>query len=980
MGPGKRIPLLENTTQQASENVTTFNDYACHELDQENLIKSGRQWFGEIFDVITEYTIPFEFPNLQPGSLVYMKTGVVARSTVNSTFSITCSGNTVSANVTAISTNYNSQFARKTIVSNEFQPSGTGLDVRIRYNKPTSSSLGWLDFIEINTRRQLMLSSDQMPFRDAQSTGIGRIAEFTLRNSTSNVRIWDVTDPANVSLVDAKLNGSNLVFRLPSDTLRDFIAYTGKSFYTPEFIEKVTNQNLHGLEQPDLVIVAHPLFLDQAGRLGQYHNDTDGMRVVIVTPQEVYNEFSSGTPDISAMRDFVKMFYDRSDSGNEPKYLLLFGDGSYDNKNRMPSNSNFILTYQSDESLHPVVSYVTDDFFGFLDDGEGTNETDMLDIGVGRLPVATAEEAINAVDKIVHYSTPSGEVMGDWQNQVCFVADDEDSNIHLIQAEGLAVYVDTTYQDYNVNKIYLDSYTEVSTPGGKRYPDVNKAISDQVEQGALIINYTGHGGEVGWAHERVLELSDINNWRNINNMPVFVTATCEFSRFDDPERVSAGEYVFLNPNGGGLALFSTSRATFGSPNYNLNRSFYTYAFDRIDGQFPTMGDIIMLSKRESGSDNNGRKFVLLGDPAQRLAYPESNIVTTSINRHSLTADPDTISALSEVTLTGEIHDDNGTLLSGFNGTIHTTVFDKPLTILTLANDGGDPRAFELRKSLLYKGKTSVTAGKFEVTFIVPKDIAYKYGFGKISYYAEDGNTDAHGYNRNIIVGGYNKDITIDMLGPEIKLYMNDEYFINGGITDQNPVLLGIVSDESGINTVGNGIGHDITAVLDDKNEDVKVLNDYYEADLNTFKTGSIRYPYIGLSEGNHRIKLKVWDGFNNSSEASIDFVVKLSDNFTIRDLINYPNPFRDYTQFTFEHNKTEQNLDIEIQIFSFTGQLVRSVKSSVFANGYRIAPIMWDGSDENGNRVSDGMYIYRARVYSNDGGYAEESAKLILSR
>jgi hypothetical protein len=980
LGPGKRISPEENTTSQITDQVSSFNDFATHELDQVNLIKSGRQWFGELFDMITEYTVPFEFPNIDQNSTVYLKAGLVARSTAVSSFTVNADGHVVTTSVTSISTSYNSQYAKKAVAVNEFLPSGPAVNVKVRYNKSTSSSIGWLDFIELNVRRHLIMSGDQMSFRDVQSIGNGKVSEFTVGNGAGDVKIWEVTDPVNVRLVDATLSGGNLVYRLATDILREFIAFNGKSYYSPEFTESVVNQNLHGLGQTDLIIVSHPLFLEQARALGQHHADLDGLRFIVVTPQEIYNEFSSGAQDISAIRDFVKMFYDRSPSGNEPRYLLLFGDGSYDNMNRMPSNTNFIPTYQSDESLYPVASYVTDDYYGFLDDGEGTNESDMLDIGVGRLPVASIEEAQAAVDKIFHYSIPSDKVMGDWRNNVCFIADDEDSNIHFIQAEGMANYVDTAYPDYNVNKIYLDSYKQISTPGGERYPDVNKAINDQVEQGTLIINYTGHGGEVGWAHERILEISDINNWRNFDNMPVFVTATCEFSRFDDPGRVSAGEYVFLNPHGGGLALFTTSRATFGTPNYNLNKSFYTFAFNKIDGNFPTMGDIIMLSKRESGSDNNGRKFVLLGDPAQRLAYPRENIITSTVNYRAVSSEPDTLCALSEVIITGMITDDQGRMISDFNGTIHTSVFDKPLVISTLANDGDQPRTFEIRKSLLYKGKTTVTDGEFSLNFIVPKDIAYKYGNGKISYYAENGITDANGYNDNIIIGGFNKNITLDQIGPEIKLFMNDEYFHDGGMTNENPVLLAIVDDESGINTVGNGIGHDITAILDDKNEDIKVLNDFYESDLNTYKSGSVRYPFFGLSEGHHQIKFKIWDVFNNSSEETINFVVRGSDSFTIGDMINYPNPFRDYTNFSFEHNNADQILDVTIDIFSITGQRVKTIRSSGYAEGYRIAPIRWDGTDDNGFRLRAGIYLYRTEIRSNGGEYAEKSAKLVIYR
>lgn len=980
LGPGKRITTESNSTLEPTDTVATYNDYASHELDAVNLIKSGRQWFGEVFDALTEYSFPFNFPDINRTSQASVKAVVVAHSTTNSSFTVSCDGHVASTSITAISTLYDSQYARSGVINDEFLPGGDQLNVTVRYNKPLVESIGWLDYLEVNVRRQLKMSGDQMPFRDAQSMGNARVATFILDNAASGITVWDLTDPLNIKKVDAVPKGNTLTFRLLTDTLREFIAFNGHSYFTPEFVEKVPNQNLHGLGQTDMVIVAHPLFWDQALRLAQHHADADGLNVVVVTPQQIYNEFSSGSQDVAAIRNFMKMFYDRAATGNEPRYLLLFGDGSYDNKNRMADNTDFIPTYQSNESFQPVVSYVTDDFYGMLDDGEGTGESDIIDLGIGRLPVTDPDEAKTAVDKIIYYSTASKDVMGDWRNMICFVADDEDNNLHLDQADNLANYIDTVYPEYNINKIYLDSYKEISTPGGQRYPDVNQAITDQVEQGALIMNYTGHGGEVGWAHERILELTDINSWKNINNMPIFITATCEFSRFDDPERVSAGEYVFLNPNGGGLALFSTSRPTYGSPNYMLNKSVYTYAFDKIDGKFPTMGDVFMLSKRENGSDNNGRKFILLGDPAQRLAYPQENIVTTTINFREITSIPDTIHALSEVVINGKVTDEHGNLLSGFNGIITTTVYDKPQEVSTLANDGGATRTFEVRKSILYKGKTTVTNGEFNLSFLVPKDIAYRYGYGKISYYAENGITDANGYTTNIVIGGYNHDYAVDDQGPTIYLYMNDSLFVNGGITDENPFLFAKVSDSSGINTVGNGIGHDITAILDNNSNDPRILNIYYESDINTYKSGTILYPFVGLSEGHHTIRLKVWDAFNNSSEATVDFIVRLSGGFSIEHLINYPNPFRDYTDFTFEHNKANRNLDIDIRIFSLAGKMIWETRKTVFADGYRSQPIRWNGCNQNGAITDNGVYIYHVTVTSDDGQHAEKSGKLIVSR
>ncbi len=980
LGPGKRIRPVESTTEPVTDQVTSFNDYASHEVDDVNLIKSGREWLGEVFDVVTEYPFLFEFANIDKSTPVKIKTSLVARSTVSSSFRVQASDEAQVVSISPILSTYNSLYARGAVTTMECQPTVPQVEVKIKYNKTTATSVGWLNYLELNARRLLQFTGNQLSFRDARSSGPGRIAEFTLSNASSTVTIWDVSNRADVLAVQPKSSGSSLVFRLPTDSIREFVAFSGNDFPAVTFMQKVANQDLHSINQHNYIIIAPEVFLEPAERLAQFHRDNNGLSAIVVPLASIYNEFSSGMQDITAIRDFIKMIYDRAGEGHEPKYLLLFGDGSYDNKDRLSGNTNLIPTYQSVESFSPVISFVTDDYYGCLDDGEGTAEDDMLDIGVGRLPVATIDEANVAVDKIIHYATASSRVMGDWRNVVSFVADDEDSNIHLDDADNLAAYVDSNYSVYNVTKIYLDSYVQVSTPGGQRYPDVNEAINDQVEKGALIVNYTGHGGEVGWAHERVLELADINSWTNYDRLAIFVTATCEFSRFDDPARTSAGEWVFLNPDGGGLALFTTTRATFGSPNFTLNKSFYTYAFRKIDGRFPTMGDIILYSKRQSGSNNNGRKFVLLGDPAQRLAYPEYNIVATTINSSPAGSQPDTIHALSTVTITGEIRDAAEEILRGFNGTLSTTVYDKPQTVITLANDGGNPRDFSIQKSILYKGKSEVVNGEFSLTFMVPKDIAYKYDFGKISFYAEDGTADANGLYDNIIIGGFDETATPDVTGPEISLFMNNVYFRDGGITDENPVLLALVKDKSGINTVGNGIGHDIIAVMDENTDALKVLNDYYQADLNTFQSGVVTYPYFNLTEGKHQIRLKVWDAFNNSSEAVIHFIVKNADEMVMEDPLNYPNPFSDRTWFTYELNHHSENMKIEILIFNTLGQMVRSISREVDANGYRPEPIEWDGRDQNGDLVPGGLYVYRIRVRDASGAASENANKLIIIR
>jgi hypothetical protein len=980
-GPGRRIVPGPNTSLATTDIVNQFDDYDLHEKDLVNLIMSGRQWLGESFDIQTSYTFNFNFPNIISGSDINIHTGFAARSLETSSFTLSAAGSSWGVPVEYITNDANTAYAKGASNTKIVSAAGSALDVSVRYNKPLSSALGWLDYLEINVRRALTFSGGHMLFRDSRSAQPGHIAQFVLSNVSQAVKVWDVTDPLSVVKVQTEIQGNNLSFRIPSDSIREFAAFDGTSFVPMSIIGKISNQDLHAQRGFNFLIICPAIFSDQAYRLATYHATTDGLRPFVVDPQLIYNEFSSGVQDITAIRDYIKMLYDLGDGTDTLSYVLLFGDGSYDNQNRVSENTNFIPTYQSPESFHPVNSYVTDDYYGYLDNGEGNGAYDMLDIGIGRLPVKSIDEAREAVDKILHYDSHTPAVMGDWRNVVCFVADDEDDNSHIDQAEQLAAYINNTQANYVLDKIYLDAYSQISAPGGQRYPDVNKAIDQRVEKGALVVNYTGHGGEVGWAHERVLEISDINSWKNFDRLPVFLTATCEFSRFDDPGRTSAGELVFLNPHGGGIALFTTTRATYGSPNFSLNKSFYHYAFYTNEaGEHLRMGDLLLKSKRESGSDPNGKKFILLGDPALRMAYPEQKIETSSVNSHPIEEGADTIRALSHVIINGRITNRSGQTSTGFNGTITPTVFDKLTSLSTLANDGGSKYAFNLQKSILYRGTAEVKNGLFSFSFIVPRDIAYQYDFGRINYYASDTNSDAAGSFKNIVVGGFDEDIQMDENGPVINMFMNDDRFVSGGITDENPALFAQITDENGINTLGNGIGHDIVAVLDNESDKPLILNDYYQAETNTFRAGQINFPFYNLSAGLHTLTLKAWDVFNNSSEAYIEFIVKPSSSFALGEVLNYPNPFSEYTYFTFEHNQPEMEMIVAIDIFDLSGKKMHTISGINVAGGYKADPIRWNGNSDNGTPLSAGMYIYRISATTANGQQQYGSGKLVVIR
>ncbi len=985
-GLGKRIGTESSVSDPATLTATTFNDYAFYEKDDKNLAKTGREWWDQqYFDITTVRNYAFSFPNIDGAQKVTLTCNLAARSTVGSSaFTIAAQGNSLlTVTIPSTSGTFDDDFAKQVTSSASFLTANPAIDIRLSYLKSSSSSVGYLNYIEVNAIRNLIMNGSQMSFRSATATSQGAVTEFVVSSNGQNLRFWDVTSIDNIRELNAVKTGNDYVFRVATGTLREFIAYDGSSFAAPSFTGKVENQNLHATQSVDYIIVTHPLFLDEAERLAQFHREQSQFSVLVTTPEKIYNEFSSGAQDITAIRDFVRMMYNKAEPGKEPAYLLLFGDASYDYKDRIQNNTNFVPSYASVESFNPVSSFVADDYFGKLKENEGQSAAGNMVIGIGRFPVATLAEARSAVDKVIHYSTNAQAVMSDWRNVITFVADDqnEGNNMFIEDSEDIAKGIENQYKSYNVDKIYSDAYTMVSTPGGARYPEVNEVINKRVEKGCLIMNYIGHGGEVGWAHERILEVPDIKAWRNFNNMPVFVTATCEFSRFDDPERTSAGEWVFLNSNGGGISLFTTTRLTFAYTNKTLLDRFYQYLFVKYQGKYPRMGDLIREAKDSLGSAPNIHSFVLLGDPAMKIAYPDLNVVTTSINTRENNSAPDTLKALSVITIQGEVRDASGSRQDDFSGTIFPTVYDKPSEIWTKANYGyDDPVRFFLRKNPVYKGKVEVADGRFSFSFIVPKDIALQYGIGKISYYARSAETDASGFDENIQVGGYNNEAPVDDQGPELSLFINDFHFVSGGITNSKPTLIAVMSDSSGINTVGNGIGHDITAILDNKTTTPMILNDYYVSDLNTFKSGVIQYPLSQLEDGLHTITVKVWDVYNNSTESAIDFLVVSSAEFAFQHLINYPNPMRDQTTFCWETNQVNQTLEVEIRIFSLWGDLVKVISQTIESQGYRNVSIHWDGTQDSGRKISTGTYIYQVRLKIPDGTIKSQSSKLVVIR
>ncbi len=992
---GKRI-LKDTVELNHNFLVSTFNDYAFHEKDSINLLKSGKEWYGEYFNYVKTYSFLFPFPDIVENSKVKIKSNIAARNTVPTVFNVNSGNFMRSVVVSAIPGQYTADYARFSTDTFSFVANNPVVNLNI--SMETEASIGWLNFFDVNCERQLKFSGHQLAFRNTESILPGRITRFDLDYSFLGTKIWDVSDPFNAKekAIAFFLNNPGIVSR--TDSLMEFIAFDSLQYLHPVFIDKIKNQNLHALQPKELIILAYPDFVSQAERLALLHEQYDQISSLIVTPQEIYNEFSSGIQDVSAIKNFMRMLYFKAQySGVKPKYLLLIGDGSYDYKNRISENTNFIPTYESNNSLMPTSSYLSDDYFGLLDSSDAFLCNGNLDIGIGRFPCVKVDEVKAIVDKIEkylkrdsHYSELNGctlfesDVHGDWRNTVCFIGDDEDNNLHLSQANDLATIVDTTALNINVRKIYLDAYKQQTNSSGQTYPEVNKLINDQVNQGALLINYTGHGGEDSWAEEKIIQFSDIYKWKNLTNLPVFVTATCEFSRFDDPSRHSAGELILTKQDGGGIGLFTTTRLAFSNSNFSLNKSFYKFAFKRDSlGNYFRMGDIIRLAKVDNNSIVNVRNFVLLGDPALQLSYPQNIVKTLTINGVNAELFSDTLKQGSIVSVTGLVEDYFGNQLSDFNGTLYPTVFDQKEWMTTLGNDPQSiPYNFTVQDKALYKGKVTVQSGEFAFSFIIPKDIAPTSGSCKISYYAEDKKTNATGYfeTTGLILCGSDTYAFTDTVGPLIQPFLNNTAFVPGGVTDPNPLLKIYLSDVSGVNAFNVGIGHEIVCELDSDSYTSIILNNYFEPDFNSYQSGWVSFPLKNLEFGKHQVLLKAWDLMNNYSEKSFEFIVSPPADLSIRKIAVYPNPFSDKTYFYFEHNQPCCEMNLQIDICSLSGQKVKQLNKTIIAGTEGIVIQEWDGTSDNGSNLSNGMYVFRLKAQSADGSYMERSGKLVISR
>ncbi len=984
---GKRISSKpDGSNLVADSSFNWFNYFEYHEDEKENICQQGRTLLGEKFDQTLSYSFNHNLPNISSNSPLLVKYQVGSVSAVPNSIVLKANANTTDiANMSSLFTP-DACFVESGLRTIQV-PNASILQLQFSYNKPISSSKAWLDFYEIHCARNLIYSESFMDFRNINSKS-SSIAEYRLSNLPNSAQIFDVSDPLNPQLQNVFSLNSELLFRdQPQGKVKEY-ALTDGNYLSPVFEEQVANQDLHGLGNFQFVIISAPEFIDAANDLASWHRTRDNLEVLVVTPQQIYNEFSSGSQDISAIRDFLKLvYYKNTNPLNQLRYAMFMGDASYDYKNKLGFKSNFVPVYESDAKMNiPLYEdyYCSDDFFGYLDPLDGKWEDEQkLEIAVTRLPVASVAEANNMVEKIKHYKDKAS--LGAWRNAVTLVADDADAEWEkdfVLDFESISRNIDTSFKNLNVRKVYLDAFKQENLSGSQRYPEAQAAIKKEFEQGTLIFNYVGHGGEEYLATEKVIDIPLITSLKNANNLPVFFTATCEFSRYDDAKRKSAGEYVINQPNGGAVAMFTTVRIVYAGANAELTKYFWSNcAYIKQNGKWPTLGEVYKKLKNRGDQNSNDRRFTLFADPALVMDYPEQVIKIDSINNAGISSQSDTLKALSKVTFVGHVEDVFGAKQTGFNGSIFPIVYDKQSTFKTLSNDlPNEEIPFKLYSSVLYKGENSVVNGDYRFSFVVPKDINYNYGFGKISLYAENQATDATGHFLDFMVGGTSNSSAQDVKGPEIELFVDDYSFVSGGLTDNSPLLLARVFDENGINTSGIGIGRDIIAIIDKGTAQEKrfVLNSFYSAKLNSYTTGDIRYQLDGLADGKHTYTLKVWDVYNNSSEATIDFVIKNNAQFSIQHVYNYPNPFNNNTSFLFDHNRAGANLHVVITVMTISGKVMKTIDETFNNAEAHISDIHWNGRDEYDDKPAKGVYIYRIVVTTDDGQKAEKVEKLVI--
>ncbi|KQR93444.1 hypothetical protein ASG01_09680 [Chryseobacterium sp. Leaf180] len=1005
-GAGKRVQNVDGNLP--ANLISRFDNYQVINNDQRNLIKVGRTWV-EDQSFITDKAATFTLASpAQPGDQIYYRTRIVGfRSQNNSLIFNINNQNPSTVNFPPNQQNVNNDFFASVYTGTLTGVSGNQLTFNYKPNIAANpNGVIYLDYAEVIYKEDLKFNGSQLSFRDySVVSGSGINYGFTMSNATAAEQVWDVTDITNANRRVNKATGSgsfNFGYIASNTSFNnEFVAFRADGAFAPQFVEKIGNQNLSALQNVDYLIITPPAFAAQAQRIASYHQTNNNFTVEIVDPAKIYNEFGSGSRDLTAIRDFVTKL-------NTPlgrlKYVFILGDASYDYKNRVPNNSNVVSSYESEASNNFEISFVTDDYI-VMTKPQTTSllSQNLPDVPVGRIPAANLTEAANMIDKTLAYynalpgqSTPFGE----WRMKLDFVVDDDrDSGTPFhdtmdpILKNIFEVPASNNLKEYNVRKLYLDAFAGVSTAGGQRYPQINQALSNDLGN-SLYMFYFGHGGINGWAQERVFTLDEIQNANNFSNVysrfPVVSTITCEFTLWDEPSTFSAGEQLIKLKPGGAATMITSSRAV--SVNYGerFSAAYTQNIFNLVNDDFQTLGNAHLNAKKQYGPDADHLKVNYLGDPAMKMSRPKRALVIDAIESPV----PGLIRGLDFVKVKGHINNPNGTVNTTFNGRVVINIFDKRLNKTTLNNDGGMTPVLQYTEegSAIVKASGTAINGVFTVEFYVPKDINYAVGTGRILGYADNKVSDVFN-NQAVQVGDINPNGINDNEPPKIKLYMNNTNFANGGITNQSPTLLACLTDDTGINSTGSGIGHDITTYLDGQIINTVVLNDFYSSgegngclnpSLADYQKGNVTYPFRNLSIGQHQLTFKVWDINNNSSTATLNFEVKdeADQKLIINRPLNWPNPFTNKTYVQFEHN-CDDILDVNVQIYTITGKLVKTISQAVvaepFLQGFRTPrqAIEWDGKDDFGDTVAKGTYIFKIFAKSQNQEKCKGSATAI---
>lgn len=1002
IGAGNRI-VAEDITPPA-DLITRYDDYQFIDEEKNNLQKVGRVWTGDAFTA--EKTVSFKTKSaIRPEDEIYYRTSVVGLKSQSNSIKFNINGQ---KNYTTTLPNNAALYSKIT----DFKGTATNLSgntINISITPDTSANPSgqfYFDYAEVVYKEDLKFNGGQMNFRDFYiDESSQNLYGFSVSDAGALEQVWNVTDIVNAKKIVNKSENTaffNFGYIANSTNFRnEFVAFKNDAAYAPAFVGRIASQNLHGISGIDYLIITTADMLPQAQRIAEFHQNKEKFKTGIVDVLQIYNEYSSGSQDITAIRDFITEL--KNERGGL-KYVLIIGDTSYDFKNRIAGNDNIVPSYHSEASNDYEVSYITDDYFVMTNTEKSSVRiwNNLPNLPIGRLPASNVREAKLMVDKTLAYNNAlagQSNPFGEWRMKLDFVADDDKdggSPFHNVMNDALKdVFEQGVRTEYNIRKLYLDAFPQESTAGGQRYPQVNSAINSDMNN-SLYMFYFGHGGVNGWAQERVLTLDDIKGINNYNSaytrLPLVSTITCEFTLWDVPEVQSAGEQLFKLNTGGAATMITSSRAIAVTYGRAFTDTFTKRIFELNNYDFLPLGDAHLLAKYDYRADVNHLRVNFLGDPAMKLSRPKQDIVIKSVE----TPVNGQIRALDFVKVTGFVKDGSGNPDKNFNGRVSVNIFDKRLNKKTRNNDGGLTPVLDYTEegSAIVKASGKVTNGEFTVEFYVPKDINYNLGDGRMLVYADNwvkDKRDAYDVfaTQPVKIGGINPNGITDNQPPKVNLFMNNTNFADGGITNQNPMLLACISDDTGINSTGAGIGHDITVVLDGKVVETKVLNDFFTSGEGNgcttvgadYQKGSVAYPFRNLEPGNHQIVFKIWDINNNSSTATLNFVVKseADQNLTINRLLNWPNPFTSRTFIQFEHN-CDDILDVNAQIYTITGKLVRTLSQTVvsepFLQGFRTpkTAIEWDGKDDYGATVGKGTYIYKVFVKSQNQEKCKGSA------